>query len=308
MIQNLLKVKINYIKTYQALEIVGHWLSKKGKHYVVTPNPEMVVDSLKDTKFREALNGADLSIPDSPRLGWGSYISSIKSPLLRLISAPSFLFPHILPRFYYPTTTGVDLMEALLSLSQERGFTTAYLGGSKKVADRLLKCLRLKYPNLKIVFCSGNVSVDSEGMMRFDSQNNKSTMSKSIKAEFRIKNAELGVRKEEYLLDSHLRGNDRMRKDDVNPHTLSQKIDIMFVAFGHKKQEKWMQANLSKLNTRVMVGVGGAFDYLSGSVPRAPFLIRNLGFEWLFRLVIQPWRIRRFWKLGYFVVKVIGDR
>ena len=70
-------------------------------------------------------------------------------------------------------------------------------------------------------------------------------------------------------------------------------IDLLFVAFGHIKQEKWIAANLEKIPVHVAMGVGGAFDYLSGSVPRAPKWIRDLGFEWLFRLILQPWRIKR---------------
>lgn len=69
--------------------------------------------------------------------------------------------------------------------------------------------------------------------------------------------------------------------------------DLLFVAFGHPKQEKWIVKNLPKLNVKIAMGVGGAFDYLSGKVPRAPKWIRDLGFEWLFRLVVQPWRIKR---------------
>lgn len=71
------------------------------------------------------------------------------------------------------------------------------------------------------------------------------------------------------------------------------KVDILFVAFGHIKQEKWIAQNLNKLDVKVAMGVGGAFDFLSGKVPRAPEWIRNLGFEWLFRLIVQPWRIKR---------------
>lgn len=44
---------------------------------------------------------------------------------------------------------------------------------------------------------------------------------------------------------------------------------------------------------RVAVGVGGTFDYLSGRVPRAPRLFRQMGLEWLYRLFRQPWRWRR---------------
>jgi len=65
------------------------------------------------------------------------------------------------------------------------------------------------------------------------------------------------------------------------------------VALGHSKQEKWIVQNLPKLKVKVAMGVGGAFDYFSGKVPRAPKWIRDLGFEWLFRLMIQPWRIKR---------------
>lgn len=73
--------------------------------------------------------------------------------------------------------------------------------------------------------------------------------------------------------------------------------DLLFVAFGHPKQEKWIYKNLPKLKVKVAMGVGGAFDYISGQVPRAPKFLRNLGLEWLFRLLIQPWRIKRQFKL-----------
>ena len=69
--------------------------------------------------------------------------------------------------------------------------------------------------------------------------------------------------------------------------------NILFVAFGHPKQEYWIAENLDKIPVKVAMGVGGAFDYISGAVPRAPGWIRGLGFEWLFRLVVQPWRIKR---------------
>lgn len=84
------------------------------------------------------------------------------------------------------------------------------------------------------------------------------------------------------------------------PHT-----DLLFIAFGHIKQEKWMVQNLSKLPVKVMMGVGGAFDYISGEISRAPFWIRSLGLEWLFRLIIEPWRIRRQFALLKFIWLVL---
>ena len=70
-------------------------------------------------------------------------------------------------------------------------------------------------------------------------------------------------------------------------------IDILFVALGFPKQEEWMAANLNKTNAKIMMGVGGAFDYISGNTARASKLMRNLGLEWLYRLYRQPWRFKR---------------
>lgn len=82
----------------------------------------------------------------------------------------------------------------------------------------------------------------------------------------------------------------RLKIDSSSPN-------LLFVAFGHPKQEKWIVQNLPKLNVKVAMGVGGAFDCLSGRIPRAPRWLRDLGFEWLFRLLVQPWRIKRQLKL-----------
>lgn len=80
--------------------------------------------------------------------------------------------------------------------------------------------------------------------------------------------------------------------EDQDLKSLPQ-TDLLFVAFGPPKQEKWIFKNLAKLDVRVVMAVGGAFDFLSGQLPRAPKWLRNLGLEWLFRLIIQPWRIKR---------------
>ena len=77
--------------------------------------------------------------------------------------------------------------------------------------------------------------------------------------------------------------------------------DILFVAFGHGKQERWIYKNLNIYPVRIMMGVGGSLDYLSGAMLRAPKLLRSVGLEWLFRLVLQPWRIKRQLKLVNFI-------
>jgi N-acetylglucosaminyldiphosphoundecaprenol N-acetyl-beta-D-mannosaminyltransferase len=70
-------------------------------------------------------------------------------------------------------------------------------------------------------------------------------------------------------------------------------VDVLLVAYGAPKQERWLDRNLKTLEIPVGIGVGGVFDYLSGSVPRAPYWVRRVHFEWCHRLITQPWRWRR---------------
>lgn len=75
------------------------------------------------------------------------------------------------------------------------------------------------------------------------------------------------------------------------------KPKILFVAFGAGKQEKWIFHHLDKLSSvKIAMGVGGALDYISGQVARAPEVIRNLGLEWLYRLFTEPRRWKRIFK------------
>jgi len=85
--------------------------------------------------------------------------------------------------------------------------------------------------------------------------------------------------------------------------------DILFVAFGQVKQEKWIYYNLPKMpSVKLAMGVGGSFDYISGKVKRAPKFMRSMGLEWLYRLIRQPWRFPRIItavvKFGWRVLKM----
>jgi len=71
------------------------------------------------------------------------------------------------------------------------------------------------------------------------------------------------------------------------------RVDLLLVAFGAPRQEQWLARNLAQLDVGVALGVGGTLDFLAGRVRRAPRPIRRAGLEWLFRLIVQPWRWRR---------------
>ncbi len=80
---------------------------------------------------------------------------------------------------------------------------------------------------------------------------------------------------------------------------------ILFVAFGSPEQEKWIYRNRASLQGVVCMGVGGAFDYLSGKITRPPKILRTIGLEWLWRLLRQPWRWRRQLRLIQFIWLVL---
>jgi N-acetylglucosaminyldiphosphoundecaprenol N-acetyl-beta-D-mannosaminyltransferase len=72
--------------------------------------------------------------------------------------------------------------------------------------------------------------------------------------------------------------------------------EILFVAFGQVKQEKWIAENLSKIpSVKIAIGIGGALDFIAGNAKRAPKIIRKIGLEWLWRLILEPWRAKRIW-------------
>lgn len=79
---------------------------------------------------------------------------------------------------------------------------------------------------------------------------------------------------------------------------------ILLVALGVPRQEKWLAAHLGSLKIPVAIGVGGSFNVWAGVDKRAPLWIRKIHLEWLYRLVKQPWRIKRTAVLPKFVTSV----
>lgn len=84
--------------------------------------------------------------------------------------------------------------------------------------------------------------------------------------------------------------------------------DVLLVAYGAPWQEKWIWKYRNELQVKVAIGVGGSFDYLLGRAKVPPEFIHKLGFEWLWRLVREPWRLKRQLKGGMFFLKVLQQR
>ncbi len=69
--------------------------------------------------------------------------------------------------------------------------------------------------------------------------------------------------------------------------------DMLFVALGTPKQERWIYENLEALGVPLCIGIGGVFNFITGRIPRAPQAMQRVGLEWMFRLLLEP---RRLWR------------
>ncbi len=239
---NILGVQISNLTKPEVLSKIGDFINSEKKHYIVTPNPEFVMDAQKDEEFKQILNNADIAIPDG----------------IGLIFASWYLLKPIKQRI-----TGVDLIWDLINLSVKNNWSIYLFGGEEGITAKLIavdtvRILKNKFPDLKISCYNKDYRYDID--------------------------------------------DDRLVVEEIN----KIKPDILLVALGHRKQEKWIARNLDKLNIKVAIGVGGTFDYISGKIKRAPIVIRKLGLEWLFRLIKQPARLPRIIKATVkFVSKVL---
>lgn len=94
--------------------------------------------------------------------------------------------------------------------------------------------------------------------------------------------------------------------EDIVAQIRRKNPDIVFVAYGAPKQETWIYENKEKITAKIMVGVGGTFDMISGRLPRAPQWMIRLHLEWLWRLYLEPKRVLRIFKAVFvFPVKAL---
>ncbi|MFZ2979274.1 MAG: WecB/TagA/CpsF family glycosyltransferase [Candidatus Magasanikiibacteriota bacterium] len=157
---------------------------------------------------------------------------------------------------------GVELMLDICALAEKENKSVYFLGsGDKEVISNLQLVIKEKYSDLKIAGAHPG--------------------------------PKLQVTSYKLQVDEH-------ENNDLVADISMTAPDILFVAFGHGKQEKWIHENLKDLpSVRIAMGVGGSFDFISGKVKRAPLFIRKIGLEWMYRLAIQPSRFGRIFKATF---------
>jgi len=86
--------------------------------------------------------------------------------------------------------------------------------------------------------------------------------------------------------------------EEVIQQINATKPNVLLVAFGAPRQEKWIFEHKDKIDSNLLMGVGGLFDFYSGDKKRAPMWMRNSGLEWLYRLYLEPGRLWRRYIVG----------
>jgi len=99
-----------------------------------------------------------------------------------------------------------------------------------------------------------------------------------------------------------------IRDPSVADDVANSGAKILLVAMGIPRQEKWVARHAARLGDILAVGVGGAFDVLSGNLERAPRLMQKTGLEWLFRMYQEPHRWKKNLGLITFVLRVLATR
>lgn len=225
----ILGIRVDDISLDEAVRRCLGFIKANSRQIVVTPNPEICSYGYSRKWFRRILEGAALAIPDGVGLKLGGWI----------------IGQRIRNR-----TTGVDLVQTLLPIAEQEGYSIAFvgfIGGREGNGSKLLNALKNTYPRLKAVHFDGG---------RF---------------------SEDGLTDDSSLLT---------KINEASP-------DILCMCVGHPKQEVFLLRNRLALSAKLMLAVGGAADYIAGVRPRAPRWTRSVGAEWLFRLIIEPQRLRR---------------
>jgi len=88
----------------------------------------------------------------------------------------------------------------------------------------------------------------------------------------------------------------------------SSGANVLLVAYGAPKQDKWIARNLEHTGVPVAMGIGGSLDFIVGTQKRAPRWMQRVGLEWLYRLIREPWRWRRQLALPKFVWAVLRTK
>lgn len=261
----IFNIGLNSTSVAKVLVFVRARLGRKRKFSIVTPNPEIILAAQEDKSLAEAINKANLAIPDGIGLSQAARFLSLPAPKNILLRTFVCLFQGLwvgLGTFLWrswirealPTIKGRRLFIELIKLSNKKRWKVFFLGGERGEARGAGEKLRRSFKRVRIAYSQGP-------MLNADTR-------PATKA-------------------------DR----DIESYALKQinefKPEILFIGFGAPEQEKWLMKWLQSLDIGGGMVVGGTFRYFSGDAKLPPAWMEEFGLEWFWRLITEPWRLKR---------------
>ncbi len=251
---DLLGLKINTETRAQILAEIKKRLEKREKTFIVTPYSEFFHKTYFDQEFKEILNSADYALPDGISVLWLSYYLYMPLTLKNY-------YLKIIQAFWQIFRTG---FAAIFNKKLIKIIVPEKISGS----DFFWDLAALASENGYSIFLLGGFGDTPEAV------------AEKLRKKFpKIKIAGY----------SNRGPSDLSVIEKIN----NAKCDILMVAYGPEKQERWIYENKNKFAATVAIGLGGTFDYVAGKKRFAPKFIRSAGFEWLYRLLTQPKRATR---------------
>lgn len=288
MTTKIFDVNISTLSKKDTFGLIYFWLYKGDKGFMSTVNPEFLLLSNKDEDFKNILNKSKINTADGIGLVWASWLLSSKEFSKNKVINNTLLFF----KAFFSFILFLFYKKPFYKVIKERTPGSELVYDITKIAAEL---------NKKIFLLGGN----DEGQAGIvEEKLNEFLEKEDIKPEESIiADKNIGFQKTESIFDEEI--NNRL----IERINIS-KAEIIYVALGAPKQEKWIYNNFNKLeNIKLAIGLGGTFDFIAGYKKRAPKIFQTLGLEWLFRLFVEPKRWKRIFNAVFvFPIKVFKEK
>lgn len=263
----IMGIKVSITSKVEVLEFVNSRLDSKEKFFVVTPNPENLLLATKDWLLQKAIKRADLSIPDGIGLAQAYKFLKFKD------SKNKFLRPFLI--------FGQGLLVGAATF-----FNKKYLTDDLNIIkgrELFLDVMKISNDRKLRVYLFGGEYGESE--------KSKAILEKTYKnVTFKTHHEFPQYNKNAQPIDDN---NRKLHKKILGSIKMFE-ADFIIVALNTPKQEKWIFRNIYRiLNVTGVFALGGTFNYVAGNMKLPPKWMEKLGLEWVYRLIQQPWRIKR---------------
>jgi len=256
---DILGVFVDRVGKKQALATIVDFLDSQGKYFVTTVYSEMIVAAHFNSRFKNVLNSSSMSLPDG--------IGILAAADFLGFWAPINLYLRAVYLFFGGLLVGLKIIFS--------GFLFRELNETVSGSDLIYDL----------------AEIAQERGYRFYLLGGKNEVAESASAKLVSKFPKLSIGYSGGLANirSYTKGDNQEIINEINEFNPR----ILLVAYGPPYQETWICDNLEHLNVKVALGVGGSFDMVSGRKKRAPRAFRFLSLEWLWRLLIEPLRLKR---------------